>query len=281
MVAAWAAARALPLHAHVSEQPAENEACLEVYGATPVELFHFEGALPERFTAVHATHVTERDIALLGEAGAFCCLCPTTERALADGIGPARRLREAGCALTIGTRFERVDRAVRGGARRRARRAARDRRARGDLGAGRCWRPRPATGTQPRVGFGWGDPRGGARGPGRRVDRRRPPRRDAGRRPDRRRRVRGRRGRRPRRDRRRAVRRARRGARVAGCRRASWLRRSPVSAGELVRDRQHRAAGDERRPSSGGCATRRGDRVRGRAGCRRSSAPGSRRRRWA
>jgi formiminoglutamate deiminase len=103
MVAAWAAARALPLHAHVSEQPAENEACLEVYGATPVELFHFEGALPERFTAVHATHVTERDIALLGEAGAFCCLCPTTERALADGIGPARRLRESGCGLTIGT----------------------------------------------------------------------------------------------------------------------------------------------------------------------------------
>jgi formiminoglutamate deiminase len=103
VVAAWAASRELPLHAHVSEQPAENQACLEVYGATPVELFHFEGALPERFTAVHATHVTERDIELLGEAGACCCLCPTTERLLADGIGPARALRDAGCALTIGT----------------------------------------------------------------------------------------------------------------------------------------------------------------------------------
>ncbi|HEY1591173.1 MAG TPA: formimidoylglutamate deiminase [Solirubrobacteraceae bacterium] len=103
VVAAWAASRSLPLHAHVSEQPAENQACLEVYGATPVELFHFEGALPERFTAVHATHVTERDIELLGEARACCCLCPTTERSLADGIGPARALREAGCALTIGT----------------------------------------------------------------------------------------------------------------------------------------------------------------------------------
>jgi formiminoglutamate deiminase len=103
VVAAWAASRSLPLHAHVSEQPAENQACLEVYGATPVELFHFEGALPERFTAVHATHLTERDITLLGEAGANCCLCPTTERSLADGIGPARALRDAGCALTIGT----------------------------------------------------------------------------------------------------------------------------------------------------------------------------------
>lgn len=103
IVARWAAEGELPLHAHVSEQPAENEACIEVYGATPVELFHFEGALPERFTAVHATHLTSRDVALLGDAGAYCCLCPTTERDLADGIGPARRLREAGCTLTIGT----------------------------------------------------------------------------------------------------------------------------------------------------------------------------------
>jgi formiminoglutamate deiminase len=102
-VAAWAADGGLPLHAHVSEQPAENEACREVYGATPVELLHFEGALPEQFTAVHATHVSEQDIALLGQAGAHCCLCPTTERDLADGIGPARRLREAGARLTVGT----------------------------------------------------------------------------------------------------------------------------------------------------------------------------------
>jgi formiminoglutamate deiminase len=102
-VARWAGNRNMALHAHVSEQRAENEACLEVYGATPVELLHFEGALPDRFTAVHATHVSEADIALLGQAGAHVCLCPTTERDLADGIGPARRLRDAGCTLTVGT----------------------------------------------------------------------------------------------------------------------------------------------------------------------------------
>jgi len=103
IVARWAAERSLPLHAHVSEQPAENEACREVYGATPTGLLHFEGALSERFTAVHATHLSDEDVALLGGAGAFCCLCPTTERDLADGIGPARRLRAAGCRLVIGT----------------------------------------------------------------------------------------------------------------------------------------------------------------------------------
>jgi formiminoglutamate deiminase len=102
-VARWAAGREAPLHAHVSEQRAENAACREVYGATPTALLHYEGALSERFTAVHATHVSEEDIALLGGAHAFCCLCPTTERDLADGIGRARRLRDAGCGLTVGT----------------------------------------------------------------------------------------------------------------------------------------------------------------------------------
>jgi formiminoglutamate deiminase len=102
-VVRWAAERDLPLHAHVSEQRAENQACREVYGATPTALLHYEGALSDRFTAVHATHVSEEDIALLGSAGAYCCLCPTTERDLADGIGRARRLRDAGSRLTIGT----------------------------------------------------------------------------------------------------------------------------------------------------------------------------------
>jgi formiminoglutamate deiminase len=103
VVARWADGREAPLHAHVSEQPAENEACIEVYGATPTALLHFDGALSDRFTAVHATHVTDEDIKLLADAGACCCLCPTTERDLADGIGPGARLRDAGCALALGS----------------------------------------------------------------------------------------------------------------------------------------------------------------------------------
>jgi formiminoglutamate deiminase len=103
VVAAWAGARSAPLHAHVSEQPAENQACREAYGATPTLLLEQAGALSDRFTAVHATHVSDQDVALLGDAGACCCLCPTTERDLADGIGPARRLRDAGVRLVLGS----------------------------------------------------------------------------------------------------------------------------------------------------------------------------------
>ena len=79
-----------PLHIHLSEQPAENEACLAAYGVTPTALLAQRGFLGENTTVVHATHLTDADAELL--AGVNVCFCPTTERDLADGIGPARRL---------------------------------------------------------------------------------------------------------------------------------------------------------------------------------------------
>ncbi len=102
-VAAWAGERGAPLHAHVSEQPAENQASLEAYGATPTGVLADAGALSGAFTAVHGTHLTGSDCDLLGRAGATCCLCPTTERDLADGIGAARRLRNSGIGLALGS----------------------------------------------------------------------------------------------------------------------------------------------------------------------------------
>lgn len=92
-----------PLHAHVSEQPTENDACLAAYGLTPTALLYEHGALGPMTTAVHATHLVTDDIALLGRAGAHACFCPTTERDLADGIGPARALHDAGVRLTLGS----------------------------------------------------------------------------------------------------------------------------------------------------------------------------------
>ena len=100
-VAQWAHERWLPLHAHVSEQPAENAACLEAYGKTPTRLLHDAGASGSSFTAVHAVHVTDEDLADL--RGATACVCPTTERDLADGIAPSGRMRDAGLELALGS----------------------------------------------------------------------------------------------------------------------------------------------------------------------------------
>jgi formiminoglutamate deiminase len=103
VVGQWAAANDAPLHIHLSEQPAENEQCRAAHGCTPTELLSDLGILDERLTAVHATHLTDADIALLGAARATACFCPTTERDLADGIGPSRRLVDAGARLAIGS----------------------------------------------------------------------------------------------------------------------------------------------------------------------------------
>jgi formiminoglutamate deiminase len=92
-----------PLHVHVSEQPAENQACLEATGKTPVRLLAEAGVWTPRTTAVHATHLDDADVELLGAGGGFVCFCPTTEAELADGIGPSVALREAGARITLGS----------------------------------------------------------------------------------------------------------------------------------------------------------------------------------
>jgi len=99
----WAAQRDAPLHIHVSEQPAENQACQAVTGRSPTELLADAGVLGPGTTVVHATHATPSDIGLLGGNRTGICLCPTTERDLADGVGPAGALRDAGCALSVGS----------------------------------------------------------------------------------------------------------------------------------------------------------------------------------
>ncbi|MFI9239443.1 formimidoylglutamate deiminase [Streptomyces sp. NPDC053079] len=102
-VAGWADERQAPLHVHLSEQTAENEACLAAHGRTPTRLLADHGVLGPRTSAVHATHLSDEDINLLGGSNTTICMCPTTERDLADGTGPAVRLQQAGSPLSLGS----------------------------------------------------------------------------------------------------------------------------------------------------------------------------------
>ena len=96
-------ARDRPRHVHVSEQVAENDACRGYYGVTPSALLADAGVLGPSTTAVHATHLSATDVAHLAASATTVCLCPTTERDLGDGIGPARALADAGVPLSLGT----------------------------------------------------------------------------------------------------------------------------------------------------------------------------------
>lgn len=102
-IADFAGQQQLPVHMHVAEQPAEVSACIEEYGRSPVALLATEDLLSERFTAVHAIHVTPKAIRLLADARAQVCACPTTERNLGDGIVPIDNFFEQGVRVSLGT----------------------------------------------------------------------------------------------------------------------------------------------------------------------------------
>lgn len=98
-----AAAAGRPLHVHLSEQPAENDACRAFHGCTPTRLLADSGLLGAGTTAVHAVHLTPDDVALLGGTGTAVCACPGTEADLADGTGVFSGLRDAGSPLCLGS----------------------------------------------------------------------------------------------------------------------------------------------------------------------------------
>src|SRR5690349_20500702 len=75
-----AAADDRPLHVHLSEQPGENLSCEGFYGRTPTALLAEAGLLGPTTTLVHATHLSDDDVEVLGTARATACFCPTTER---------------------------------------------------------------------------------------------------------------------------------------------------------------------------------------------------------
>ncbi|HUG32745.1 MAG TPA: formimidoylglutamate deiminase [Acidimicrobiia bacterium] len=92
-----------PTHVHVSEQPAENRECLDATTLTPTGLLRRVGLLGASTTLVHGTHLSTGDIESIGASGAMVCYCATTERDLADGIGPASELDQAGASICVGS----------------------------------------------------------------------------------------------------------------------------------------------------------------------------------
>jgi formimidoylglutamate deiminase len=101
-LAGHAARHAIPFHMHVAEQAREVAECIAETGRRPVEVLSEQGALSNRFVAVHAIHIEPHEARLLGEARAFACICPTTERDLGDRLADVGALRAAGARLCTG-----------------------------------------------------------------------------------------------------------------------------------------------------------------------------------
>lgn len=92
-----------PAHVHLSEQREENSQAFAAFSKTPTDIINEADLVGANVTAVHATHLTRSDIQHLGSTGTAVCFCPTTERDLADGVGPSTALTEAGVMLSLGS----------------------------------------------------------------------------------------------------------------------------------------------------------------------------------
>ena len=83
--------RDAPIHIHAAEQTREVDDCYAWSRMRPVEWLLAHAGVDERWCLVHATHMTEREVAGLAASGAVAGLAPSTEADLGDGIFPAAR----------------------------------------------------------------------------------------------------------------------------------------------------------------------------------------------
>jgi formimidoylglutamate deiminase len=97
-----AKSRGLPVHLHVEEQRREIEESLAAYGKTPMAVI-LDAVGEGRFTAVHCTHTSDRDMEQFLAAGGIVCLCPLTEGNLGDGIPRLTQPDSLRCRLALGT----------------------------------------------------------------------------------------------------------------------------------------------------------------------------------
>ncbi|HZV53584.1 MAG TPA: TRZ/ATZ family hydrolase [Rhodocyclaceae bacterium] len=102
-VATLAAQLDVVIHLHLHETKAEIDESLRQHGVRPVERLHRLGLLGPNLIAVHAVHLTPREIDQLAGDGCAVAHCPTSNMKLASGIAPVVELLAAGIRVGLGT----------------------------------------------------------------------------------------------------------------------------------------------------------------------------------
>ena len=97
------AAPGAPVHIHAAEQTREVDDCFAWSQLRPVEWLLSHASVDARWCIVHATHMTEKEVAGLAASGAVAGLAPTTEADLGDGTFPGHAYLAAGGRFGIGS----------------------------------------------------------------------------------------------------------------------------------------------------------------------------------
>ncbi|MCA9244175.1 MAG: formimidoylglutamate deiminase [Phycisphaerales bacterium] len=98
-----AADRDWVVHMHVEEQQREIDDCVAALGVRPMRWLLDNIDLNHRFTAIHATHTTDDDLAALSQRSGNVCVCPITEGNLGDGIANMRKMLERPDSVCVGS----------------------------------------------------------------------------------------------------------------------------------------------------------------------------------
>ncbi|MBB4066643.1 formimidoylglutamate deiminase [Gellertiella hungarica] len=92
-----------PVHIHIAEQVKEVEDCVAWSGARPVEWLLDHAPVDDRWTLIHATHMTADETRRMAARRAVAGLCPITEANLGDGTFPAPAFLDAGGQFGVGS----------------------------------------------------------------------------------------------------------------------------------------------------------------------------------
>jgi 5-methylthioadenosine/S-adenosylhomocysteine deaminase len=102
-VAVYAGKLDVPVHIHLHETANEIRDSLAAHQLRPVRRLQKLGLLGPGLIAVHATHLDDDEIALLGEYGCHVAHCPSSNLKLASGIAPVAQLHRSGVNVGLGT----------------------------------------------------------------------------------------------------------------------------------------------------------------------------------
>jgi len=92
-----------PIHIHIHETLHEVEQAQQQNGKRPLQRLNELGLVNPSLMAVHATQLTDAEIALLAEAGAHIVHCPESNLKLASGFCPVAKCIAAGINVALGT----------------------------------------------------------------------------------------------------------------------------------------------------------------------------------
>ena len=102
-VAEYTKEHGLRMQIHASESESEHTECIGRHGKTPVEFLLDTGVLASPTTLAHCVYVTDSDMDIIRENGAFVSHNATSNLKLGSGVARLPKMLEKGVCVSLGT----------------------------------------------------------------------------------------------------------------------------------------------------------------------------------